>query len=543
MTDLTELNTVVVEADSAGRTIMRQLLRQLGLSQVRLLKNAATLLRQYEQLDIDLLVLDYDLGEQLRGPDLVRFLQRRQRLPVCCRVVFITAEPAAVLADLPYLPLPCRVLAKPVSLKLLSELLRETAVLQTQARQLLRAMQQQAEPALLRQLIRIRAGQLPQASRDTIRQMQVHLLLNWRYPQEAWALAARIRDPLRALELKLELAYLLGNHEAMQQQLQLMTQTQQLRRKQAWYDYRMQALQLEQLPADLLAGLRESELTPHEVALQAIVLYQDQGWLAARSYLENRLGLSRDYCQRNIIALMLLTLTLLDACATPDSSTHLQLAAQYVADINPDVGLLDFRRFSGLMPQALQALAGPAEPLQAICQQLQEQQSELDAFQCLFAVFICLRAGRVMQATGLLWSVDTMLARMPLAAERLVVGFFHRRLFDLCQPDPVLAAETYTQWGLAHHDAGHWYRALKMFWQAQRLSPQQPDYQLNLLTQLRQLTLEQYWDQSCEQLIEHLQQSALTPGQQQQLRCLLTPPAPRRAKPERTGADSAGRTQ
>ena len=530
MIDPTQLKMVVIEADSAGRTIMRQLLRQIGLMDVRLLKNAAALLREYEQLDVDLLVLDYELAEHLRGPDLVRFLQRRQRLPTCCRVVFITSEPEAVLADLPYLALPCQVLAKPVSLKLLLDMLRETAVLLQQARQLLQAVRQQAEPATLRQLIRIRAGQLPRASRDTIRLMQVHLLLDWRYPEEAWALAARIREPLRALELKLELAYVLGDHEALQQQLQLMEQNQQLSRKLIWHQYRLQALQQDPLPDDLLAGVRESQMTIYEVALQAILFYQQQGWAAARTYLENRLGLSRDYCQRNTLALLLLTLTLLDACGAQDLRQHLQLAQQYVADINPDVGMLDFRRFSELMAQALTALAEPAEALQALCQQLQHQQQQLDAFQNLFAVFICLRAGRVMQATSVLWTVDGQLAGMPLAAERLAVGFFHRRLFDLCQPDPVLAAETYTQWGLAHNDSGLWYRALKMFWQAQRIVPDQPDYLLNLLTQLRMLAREQFWDQSCEQLIERLQQLPLTPGQQLQLSRLLQPSPPRRAE-------------
>lgn len=529
MTAAWQLKILVVEEDGSSRTIIRQMLRQAGVTQVRLLKNAAALLRQFEQIDVDLLLLSTDSTELLRGADLVRFLLRRQRLRPCCRVVFITGQPDEVLADLPYLPLPCRVVSKPLSHKLVFDVLRESAVMLDQAQQLLRAVRAGADSSTLRRLIRIRAGQLPLASRDAIRLMQVHLLLDWRYPAEAWQLAGRIRDPLLGLELRLELAYLLGDSEALQQQLQLMEQQQQLKRKQSWYLYRFQALQVPALPDDLLAGRRDSELTHYEIALKAILAYQQQGFAAARIYLENRLGQTRDYCQRNSIALVLLALTLLDGCYQAQIDAHLTLAQQYAAEINPDVGLLDFRRFSTLMAQALMALQGVNDTLQEICQQLVAQQAEWDAFQGLFAAFICLRAGRTVQATGILWWIDVQIAQMPMAAERLSIGFFHRALFDLCQPDPELAAETYTQWGLAHHDSQNWYRALKMFWQAQRLAPAQSDYLLNLLTQMRLLQREIYWDQSCEALIQQLDSLPLTTGQQAQLSLLRLAQQPRRA--------------
>ncbi len=169
MTAPWQLKVLLVEEESASRTIMRQMLRQIGLTDVRLLKNGAALLRQFDDIDADLLLLDYEFGEQLRGPDLVRFLLRRQRLKPYCRVVFITAQPDAVLADLPYLPLPCRVVAKPVSQQIVFDVLRETAVMLDQSQQLLRAMQNEADSETLRRLIRIRAGQLPLASRDALR--------------------------------------------------------------------------------------------------------------------------------------------------------------------------------------------------------------------------------------------------------------------------------------------------------------------------------------------------------------------------------------
>lgn len=525
-----DLKVILVEDESGSRTLLRQLLRLAGVKTVHALANGSALLRQFEHIDADLLLLGFDLGDQLRGTDLVRYLLRRQRLAQCCRVAFITNQADDALADLPWLQLPCRVLAKPLSVVVLTRLLQETALLLSQARPLLQAVSSGAEPEALRRLIRIRAGQLPAISRDAVRQMQVRVLMDWRYTKEAWALAGRIRDPLLGLELRLELAYQLGDMEALQQQLQLMQQNHQLKRKQSWYLCRFQALQLDELPEDLFAQLRDSQLTPYETNLKAILVYQQQHLVAARTFLENRLGLARDSYQRNAILLMLITLTLLDSLKARSGTAHADWIAAYAGQFNPDLGGLDFRRFHQLIPLA-QAVTVNAidDEIEPALQQFQQQEQQLDVFQLLFLAYIYLRLGREQHAIEQLWRVEVQLASMPMAAERLSVGYFHRILFGYCHADSLLAAETYTQWGLMLNEQKQWYRALKMFWQAQRCQPADSDYLLNLLTQLRLLQLEHYWDQSVTDLIQRLQSQTLAQSQIKQLQVLNVPQVPRRS--------------
>lgn len=526
---VSDLKVILVEDETGSRTLLRQLLRQAGVKSVQALANGSALLRQYERVDADLLLLGFDLGDQLRGTDLVRFLLRRQRLAPCCRVAFITNQTDDALADLPWLQLPCRVLAKPLSALMLSHLLKETALLLSQARPLLQAVSSGAEPDTLRRLIRIRAGQLPGISRDAIRQMQVRVLLDWRYAKEAWTLAGRIRDPLLGLELRLELAYQLGDIEALQQQLQLMQQNHQLKRKQSWYLCRFQALQLDELPEDLFARLLDSQLTPYEINLKAILLYQQHQLAGARTFLENRLGLARDGYQRNALVLMLITLTLLDSLEAAPGSGHSDWAADYASQFNPDLGNLDFRRFDQLIPLALTVTVNAIDDeVEAALQQFQQQEQQLDVFQLLFLAYVYLRLGREQHAIEQLWRAEVQLTTMPMAAERLAVGFFHRILFGYCHTEAFLAAQTYTQWGLMFNEQKQWYRALKMFWQAQRCQPQDSDYLLNLLTQLRLLQLEQYWDQSATDLVQRLQQQTLNQSQTRQLQVLSLPQVPRR---------------
>lgn len=526
---VSDLKVILVEDESGSRTMLRQLLRLAGVKSVHALANGSALLRQFERIDADLLLLGFDLGDQLRGTDLVRYLLRRQRLAQCCRVAFITNQAADALADLPWLQLPCRVLAKPLSGIMLTSLLQETAVLLSQARPLLQAVSCGAEPEALRRVIRIRAGQLPAISRDAIRQMQVRVLMDWRYAKEAWALAGRIRDPLLGLELRLELAYQLGDLEALQYQLQQMQQNQHLKRKQSWYLCRFQALQLDELPEDLFAELRDSQLTPYETNLKAILLYQQKQLAAARTFLENRLGQARDSYQRNALLLMLITLTLLDSLAAAPGGSHADWVDAYAEQFNPDLGSLDFRRFEQLILLARAATVHAIDDeIEPALQQFAQEDQQLDVFQLLFLAYIYLRLGREQHALEQLWRVEVQLTAMPMAAERLAVGYFHRILFGYCHSDAQLTAQTYTQWGLMFNEQKQWYRALKMFWQAQRCQPDDADHLLNLLTQLHLLQLEQYWDQSATDLVQRLQLQTLTQSQSRQLQALSLPQVPRR---------------
>ncbi|TKL81485.1 hypothetical protein DVW31_16480, partial [Enterococcus faecium] len=83
--------------------------------------------------------------------------------------------------------------------------------------------------------------QMPKASRDTIRIVQSRILLDWGYAQEAWQLSGRIKAELTALEIRLELAYLLGKTSKVQQLLQQMQDKQLLPRQLDLYRWRMQA--------------------------------------------------------------------------------------------------------------------------------------------------------------------------------------------------------------------------------------------------------------------------------------------------------------
>ena len=67
MTAPWQLKVLLVEEESASRTIMRQMLRQIGLTDVRLLKNGAALLRQFAEIDASIGNFTQHAGQTAAG--------------------------------------------------------------------------------------------------------------------------------------------------------------------------------------------------------------------------------------------------------------------------------------------------------------------------------------------------------------------------------------------------------------------------------------------------------------------------------------------
>lgn len=525
---------VVVEDEVGSRHLLKNLFRHAGVRHVDGLTNGQALLKKYEVVDVDLLILGYDLGDQLRGPDLLRHLMRQQRLTPWTQVVFITNQVDAVAAELPVRLLPTRIIAKPVSLKLLLQQIRETLLLREHVKPLLQALAEQPCLARLRQLLRLQAGHMPKASRDTIRIVQTRILLDWGYAQEAWQLSARVKSELMALELRLELAYLLGKTNNVQQLLQQMAEQQCLTRQLDLYRWRMQAdAEQGSVPAQLFFVQKESELTPHEMNLSAILRFQHQGYAAAVEYLQDKLTRAQgDHYQQNALLFTWISLTLLQALQTgssPEAAAHLEraqlatMARELANKLAWQQGAVDFKRFATLVDLAIVVTTEQEQPdWAADLHQMQQNSEQLDAFQCVWLAYIFHQLGQHTSANQLLWQADRRLMQMPMAPERLAIGFFHRQLFRLVNPQPAQAAAQYLQWGLQYQQFKLWYRSLKMAYLALQWQPSAAAAFL-LAELMVQLKLSSYRELDLGQLFQQLATFELNPTQKLRLQHLQQP--------------------
>ena len=474
MLKLSEFHVVVVEDEIGSRHLLKNLFRHAGIRHVDCYCNGAELLKHHSVVDCALLILGYDLGDKLRGPDLLRHLIRQQRITAWTQVVFITNQVDAVKAELTHRLLPTRVISKPISFKLLQTQIRENLLLQEHAKPLLQELMQSPCMHKLRQLLRLQAGRMPKASRDTIRQVQTHILLDWGYAQEAWQLAGRIKSENIALELKLELSHLLGKTQTVQQLLQLMTEKQILPRHQGLYRWRM-AADAEQIgiaPAAVNFSVKDSDLTPQEMGLTASLLFQHQGYLAALEYLQDKIKRSKnDYYQTNVllitaIALVFLQTLNISAGIKSDEQSIVkglaEQARQFANLLAWQQGAVDFKRFAHLIDMAIVMLSEPGQDWQQDLLLYIDNSQELDVFQCILVAFVLLKLHRVDEANELLLQADSRLMQLPMAPERLLAGFMHRRLFDVANSDSTKAAACYLIWAQEYQQRKYWYRAIKM---------------------------------------------------------------------------------
>lgn len=527
-----QLKVVVVEDEVGSRHILKNLFRHAGVRQVDCLANGQALLKQYPLVDAGLLILGYDLGDQLRGPDLLRHLIRQQRLTAWTQVVFITNQVQAAQAELPGRLLPTRVIAKPVSLKILLQQLRETLLLQEHVKPLLQALAEKPCRLKLRQLLRLQAGQMPKASRDTIRIVQSRILLDWGYAQEAWQLSGRIKAELTALELRLELAYLLGKTNTVQQLLQQMQDKHCLARQLDLYRWRMQADAAQgQVPQQLFFAPKGAELTPHEMNLSAILMFQHEGYQTAAAYLQDKLNRARgDHYQQNLLLITWIGLALLQTLlpqeteSTPSSRSQLAATARELANkLAWQQGAVDFKRFATLVDLAIVVTLNPESNDWTNDLNLLLHNEQLDVFQCVMLAYIFLQLQQPASANQLLWQADLRIMQMPMAPERLGVGFFHQQLFRLANPRAPQGAAEYLRWAGQYQQQKQWYRALKMAYLALQWQPCAAAALLlaELMTQLklssyRELDLGQLW----QQLAAFSEQGKLSRAQRLQLELL-----------------------
>jgi hypothetical protein len=299
------------------------------------------------------------------------------------------------------------------------------------------------------------------------------------------------------------------------------------------YRWRMQAdAEQGQVPQQLFFAPKGVELTPHEMNLTAILMFQHQDYQAAAVYLQDKLGRARgDHYQQNLLLITWIGLALLKTLlpvtteSNPPSRPQLVATARELANkLAWQQGAVDFKRFATLVDLAIVVTIAPQQQDWTADLTLMQQNSEqLDVFQCVLLAYIFLQLQQPVSANQLLWLADLRIMQMPMAPERLGVGFFHQQLFRLANPQAPQVGAEYLLWAGQYQQQKLWYRALKMAYLALQWQPSAAAALLlaELMTQLklssyRELDLGQLW----QQLAAYSEQGELSGTQRLQLELL-----------------------
>ncbi|GGD75580.1 hypothetical protein GCM10011357_33290 [Lacimicrobium alkaliphilum] len=506
---ITQLNVLLVEHHKPSKDELKKQLIALGVEQVFSVSNGSDLLAQVNDLRADLIIFGFDLGDALRGTDLLRYMIRSRLLPTWIPVAFITEKPEQVLADLPFRILPTPVLEKPVANQKLHTLLKQSLLLINTTRPLLKGAY--GEQCLLpgSAILETSVEALPAALQDVILTLKIMNLMHNNQAEKARTLALQINSEQRRFEWLLNLVYALGDTDQLLKLQQQLQQASLLPRKRVLYQMRL--LQQRQQYKGMLAlcdSMDDNRHSPHEISLKAVLLYKVQGYTAADTYLDSKSPSRQDPYASNVLILWRITLALLQSLNHPEVSALKSGLLHFSEQLQWHKGAVDFTRFADFTQLALKAMDNKPEVKDALTH-LQQNSREFDVFQSLLLAYLAIKMAHP-SASLWLFSADNKLAQMYVSAERLSAGTAHSLLFEHIYPQQAAKSAVYNHWGRKYVELKQHYRALNMFYKAWRCSPDTPRYPLNLLHSMQGLELNQFWDCDKPLLLQHIRSLPLT---------------------------------
>ena len=194
---------------------------------------------------------------------------------------------------------------------------------------------------------------------------------------------------------------LLGKTNTVQQLLQQMQDKHWLPRQLDLYRWRMQAdAEQGQVPQQLFFVAKGAELTPHEMNLSAILMFQHQGYQTAAAYLQDKLKRARgDHYQQNLLLITWIGLALVQTLLPADPESMLPSRPQLATTARElanklawQQGAVDFKRFASLVDIAIVVTMVPQQHDWTADLTLMQQNSEqLDVFQSVLLAYIFLQ--------------------------------------------------------------------------------------------------------------------------------------------------------
>ncbi|WP_088331880.1 hypothetical protein [Lacimicrobium sp. SS2-24] len=493
--ELPQLNVWLIEKHPDSRQHLKKRLSQMGVRQVTEIRCADDFIKRLASAEANahLVLFAFHPGDALPGTDLLRYVIRSKLLATWCQVAFITDQPDVVLADLPFRILPTPILKKNVADSALLALLRQTAVMINKVKPLLENCQEEQCALPVARVESVATETLPDPLKDVILTLQIMSLIRHNRAEQAKPLATQLVSEQRRFDLLLNLMYLLGDNQGLillQQQLQ---HADLLPRKRILYQMRLlQQRQELKMMLTLFESLEESQRTPHEMNLKAVLLFVTGGYSAAERYLSKKQKDKQDTYAANMALIWRMTLLLLHSLDHPGDHQFNARMTQLSRQLDWNNGTINFKRFSGLLRLAQMAHANKQVVAESL-NKLQQHQHTFDLFQCLLLTYIA-KVAQHPSASLWLFNADYHLSRMQISPERLSAGIIHYQLFRFIFPTPDTQSAVYNQWGHKYVELDLHYRALSMFYKAWRCSPNVARYPLNLLHSMQSLQLNQFWD-------------------------------------------------
>ncbi len=517
---LEALKVLIVEDAFETRGLVKSHLKQFGIKQINMLENGSSLLNQNAPLDIDVLLIGFDLGNCHSGIELVHELSLAGLLPVWCKVIFITNSDVVASSSHPFRYLKCEVLRKPINPRILLNLIVEGVTSIQHFKSILLDLQENKFDGLQIRLEALPRGELTNNQKDELNAITMHLLLRLGEGNKAWKLANGIQDELFRATNRLSIANALGDDRKLKMTLGMLQTNPLMQKRGLIYQVYQQvkeanfksALELMKTQPTHLYSLAETEL-------YALLLVEANGLNAAIEFLNFKLRTSLEnlFFRHSITLITVkcyLYLFLSDLQLVEEMPDEFLSVNELLTGTDWQRGSVDFSLQIPIIRQLLDLVRTPEnENHPLIFRRLGEKLGASESFNQLIMATSAYLLDEKDDARDRLLQADKAMLSLEVTPETLVNQLWFKRVFELTFPEPERARE-YNRIGIHHAKADNPYQALKMFFMSHCCSPTHASIAINLLDAKTKLGLTQYWEIDSEELTSSIDSLTLRDNEQ-----------------------------
>lgn len=524
---LGNLNVMIIEDSFESRGLIKSQLKHFGIKSISSFENGSQLIKAREQLEVDVLLIGFGLGNCHSGIELVQTLTAYKMLPVWCKVIFITNSDLRTSSSYPFRYLKCEVLRKPINPQNLRQLICEGAKSIQLFRNVISNLTNNLLEGLMITLESIPQGELTATQKDELTAITMHLLLRKGEGIKAWNLANSITDEVFRLTNRLAIANALGDQRKLKMTIGMLQGNSAMRKRGLIYELylHVKEKQFDQAQA-LIKQQGTHTFSLAEIELYALLTVEAYGLTKAVEFLTFKRGTSLENTFfRNSVRLIKIKCYLYVLLSDPKGVEEQQATVETLIGLIVRTpwtkGSVDFADVIKFARHLLMSLteATPTETLNAFNKLFPVVDGD-DLVALLFMSASAYLTGEPDKAQLLLLKADSAMLNLEVSPEALVNQMWFERVFNTLFAEPDRARE-YNRIGIFHAKNDNPYPALNMFYHSHLCARQHSSIAINLLDTLYKLGLKQYWDADQDSLIASIKKLPLRDNEQRKFAAIM----------------------
>jgi len=522
-----KLNILLIESNLSSRSHLKRILKQSGCINITVAKNGADLISKPQQLDFDLLILDFDIDNCFSGTEFIRQLLILKTLQDHTRIIFITDQANKVSADLPFRYVTTDIIEKPVNHAKLAQKLQ---YYDTSSKRLKLLLKQLSKANNIQKQNILQHAQfigLDNQEQNEVSLIKATNLLKCDLPDAALNTLKTINNS--AIQASAQIAFynLCGNESKFKLTLLKMKSLNLLSRKQVLYQAHHAISKKDTYQAlKVLNDLDEFSLTTQEVELKAVLILENHSIEHCIEYLQQKLRTTlENQHYRNSISLTLIKCLVLERTLNQKADQQynelFQLRCKKAwSEISQNQNPIDMTGYQNAIKLILSICLEPENKdkwltqLNTLIKQPQDSHRQF-LLTCAYALLKQIKVISTLYGNRL-----SMLGMMDMSAQDISFNYFMTKVFNDQLREPKIKAALFNRWGIDKQKQEMSFQALNYFSQSHLLMPLNSVYLLNFLNTMQSLNIKKYWQFSQEDLIKHAKTLELNNQQDQRLKQL-----------------------